>query len=87
MLQFLLAEYILVERASTLTVRVGLPGRIENEIDELGFEEIADLMERLEQESDPNALALFAKLTEYCEIALERKKEQTWWSSNEQTWF
>lgn len=85
-LQCLLAEYILAEQTDTLTVQGGLPSRFEDEIDELSYEEIADFMERLEQERHPDALTLFAKLTEYCEIALERKKEQTWWSSNEQPW-
>lgn len=74
-LQCFLAEYLLADQEKTLSKEWELPDRFQRDIDGLSSEDLAELLERLEQEVVSEAPELIAKLRVYCEDALDRKKQ------------
>ncbi|KAH7401637.1 hypothetical protein BKA66DRAFT_565254 [Pyrenochaeta sp. MPI-SDFR-AT-0127] len=83
-MQCFLAEYELADLANSLSKEWGLPDRFQKDIDALCTENLAELLERLEQEPISDAPVLMAKLKVYCEEVLERKKEPGWWVEDEE---
>lgn len=68
--QCFLAEYVMADQAGTLSKEMGLPERLQRDIDALDRGMVEELMERLEGGRNLEAPVLTSKLGEYCEERL-----------------